>query len=109
VRTALVDLEEATERRRAASANTAQAREALRIAPVRYTAGLAPNVEVTDAQVALTQARSNEVNAAYDYLAALANLNRGLGRYADDTLRRMAVRSGGTSGAGNPGGTGAKP
>jgi outer membrane protein TolC len=99
VRTSLVDLEEATERRRAATANTTQAREALRIAQVRYTAGLAPNVEVTDAQVALTQARSNEVNAAYDYLASLANLNRGLGRYADNTLRRTAtsVRSGGAT------------
>src|SRR3712207_7540239 len=53
-----------------------------------YTAGLAPNVEVTDAEAALTQARANEVNAAYDYVAALANLNRSLGRYASDTLAR---------------------
>lgn len=100
VRSSLVDLEEATERRRAASANTTQAREALRIAQVRYTAGLAPNVEVTDAQVALTQARSNEVNAAYDYLGALANLNRSLGRYADDTLRQVAGRPGAYGGGG---------
>lgn len=90
VRTAMVDLQEATDRRRAAAANTAQAREALRIARVRYSAGLAASVEVTDAQVALTQARSNEVNAGYDYLAALANLNRSLGRYADTSLRSAA-------------------
>ena len=86
VKRALVDLDEARERRRAAVANTAQAREALRISQVRYTAGLAPTVEVTDAEVALTQARTNEVNAAYDHVAALANLNRSLGRYASETL-----------------------
>jgi outer membrane protein TolC len=86
VKRALLDLEDATERRRAAAANTIQAREALRIARVRYTAGLAPNVEVTDAEAALTQARSNEVNAAYDYVAALAALNRALGRYAGEAL-----------------------
>jgi outer membrane protein TolC len=88
VRTALVDLEEARERRRTAAANTSQAREALRIARVRYTAGLSQTVEVTDAEVALTQARTNEVNAAYDFISALANLNRSLGRYAGDSLTR---------------------
>jgi len=89
VRRSLVDLEEATERRRAAAANTSQAREALRIARVRYQAGLAPNVEVTDAEVALTQSRTNEVNAAFDYLTSLANLNRSMGRYAGDTLVQL--------------------
>lgn len=81
VKRALLDLEDAAERRRSAAANTVQAREALRIARVRYNAGLAPVVEVIDAEAALTQARTNEVNAAYDYLAALAFLNRSLGRY----------------------------
>ena len=86
VKTALVDVEDAAERRRTAVANVAQAREALRIAEVRYTAGLAPNVEVTDAQAALTQARANQVNADYDYIAALAALNRSLGAYAGTAL-----------------------
>ena len=86
VKQTLIDMEEARERRVSAAANSRQAREALRIARVRYNAGLAPNVEVTDAEAALTQARSNEVNAGYDYLAALANLNRSLGRYASSTL-----------------------
>jgi outer membrane protein len=90
VRLSLTELLDANERRRSAAANTAQAQEALRIARVRYSAGLAPNVEVIDAQVALTQARANEVNAGYDYLASLANLNRSLGRYAGDTLAKLA-------------------
>jgi len=82
VRRAHLGLEDAAGRRRSAAANTALGREALRVARVRYEAGLAPSVEVTDAQVAYTQARANEVNAAYDYLSALAALNRALGRYA---------------------------
>lgn len=81
VRTALISLREARERRGAAAATTGEAREALRIARVRYDAGVAPGVEVTDAEVALTRARTNEVNAGYDYLDALAALNRALGRY----------------------------
>lgn len=86
VRRALADLEDATERRRSAQANTAQAREALRVARVRYQAGLGTVVETTDAEAALTQARANEVNAGYDYVNALAALNRSLGRYASETL-----------------------
>ncbi len=82
VRRTWTDLLEAVERRKAAAANTVQAREALRIARVRYEAGIAQNVEVTDAQVALTQSRTNEVNTAYDYVNSVANLNRSLGRYA---------------------------
>lgn len=89
VKQAQIDLEEAAQRRRAASANTAQAREALRVARVRYNAGLAPNVEVTDAEAALTLARSNEVNASYDSLSALASLNRALGRYAVEALAQI--------------------
>jgi len=91
VTSALITLEEATARRTAAAANTAQAREALRIARVRYSAGLAQAVEVTDAQVALTQARTNEVNAGFDYLSALAELNRGIGRYAGDTVATVTT------------------
>ncbi|MGV3724284.1 MAG: TolC family protein, partial [Actinomycetota bacterium] len=89
VKTALIDVENAADRRRTAEANVEQAREALRIARVRYTAGLAPNVEVTDAEAALTQARANGVNAAYDYISALAALNRSLGAYAGETVAAL--------------------
>ncbi len=89
VRRALLDLQDAVDRRRSAAANIAEATEALRIARVRYAAGLAPNVEVIDAESALTTARANAVNAAYDYLSALAGLNRSLGRYAGETLVRL--------------------
>jgi outer membrane protein TolC len=89
VRRSLADLEEAIDRRRAAEANVDEAREAQRIARVRYEAGLAPPLEVTDAETALVVARANAVNAAYDQLIALATLNRSLGAYAGDALNRL--------------------
>jgi len=90
VRTALLNLREAEERRQTTAANVEQAREALRISQVRYNAGVATNVEVTDAQVALTEAQTNQVNADYDYLDAQAALTRALGRYAPPTAGRAA-------------------
>jgi outer membrane protein TolC len=89
VKDSLTDLEEARERRRSTAANVTQAREALRIANVRYEAGLATSVEVTDALLALNQARTNKVNADNDFLAALADLNRSLGRYASAAIAAL--------------------
>lgn len=86
VKQSLIDLEAARERRGASASNAEQAREALRIARVRYMAGLASGLEVIDAEAALVQARANEVNADHDYLASLAALNRSLGRYAGSEL-----------------------
>ncbi len=85
VRTALLNLQEAQDRRQTTAANVQQAQEALRISQVRYRAGVATNVEVTDAQVALTEAQTNQVNAEYDFLNAQAALARALGRYAPPT------------------------
>jgi outer membrane protein TolC len=82
VRTALATLRQAQLNRQTTAANVQQAQEALRIAQVRYRAGVSTSVEVTDAQVALTQAQTNQVNAEYDYLDAQTALARALGRYA---------------------------
>jgi outer membrane protein len=82
VRTALLNLREAEARRGTTASNVNQAREALRIANVRYQAGVSTIVEVTDAQVALTQAQTNQVNADYDYVVAQAAVERALGQYA---------------------------
>jgi outer membrane protein TolC len=60
-----------------------QAEEALRIARVRFQAGMATGVEVTDAEVALTQAKTNQVNAEYDYLLAQAKLEKAIGKLLD--------------------------
>lgn len=56
-----------------------QAVEGLRIAQLRYENGVGTQVEVLDAQVALTAARTNNVNAQYDYQVALARLWNAMG------------------------------
>lgn len=58
----------------------AQATRAYHLADVRYTNGIASSLEVSDARLALQQARVNEAQSTRDYLAALAGLERALGR-----------------------------
>ncbi|MDD5129465.1 MAG: TolC family protein [Candidatus Omnitrophica bacterium] len=60
--------------------NVAQAREALRIAQVSYANGVAINLDVLDAQTSLAQIQKNLVSGIYDYLMALAYLERSMGK-----------------------------
>lgn len=76
VSTAALVLEEAAKRTTSTAESVALAEEALRLANVRYEAGIAVLVEVTNAESQLTQARFNLVNAQYDYAIALAELQR---------------------------------
>ena len=76
VSTAALVLEEAAKRTQSTAQNVTLAEEALRLANVRYEAGIAVLVEVTNAESQLTQARFFEVNALYDYAIALAELQR---------------------------------
>lgn len=76
VRNAILSLEEAARRTKTTAAAVSLAEEALRLANVRYEAGIAVLVEVTNAESQLTQARFNYVNAQYDYAAAMAALQR---------------------------------
>jgi outer membrane protein len=76
VSTAAMVLEEAAKRTKTTAENVTLAEEALRLANVRYEAGIAVLVEVTNAESQLTTARFNQVNALYDYAIALAELQR---------------------------------
>ena len=76
VSTAALVLEEAAKRTKTTADNVTLAEEALRLANVRYEAGIAVLVEVTNAESQLTQPRFNQVNAQYDYAIALAELER---------------------------------
>lgn len=76
VRTAAENVMESSRRVQTAEANVALAQEALRLAKVRYQEGVSTEVEVTDAESALTQALTNAVNARYDFLTAQAQLQR---------------------------------
>lgn len=62
-----------------------QANEALRLANVRYGAGTATQLDVLTSQVALTDARLNQLIAFYNYNVALARIRTALGE-ADPLL-----------------------
>lgn len=79
VQQSIVAVRDANERAQSAAQSVTQAREAFRLANVRYKAGVGTQLDVNDAQTALTQAETNLVNARYDYLGALARLDRAVG------------------------------
>lgn len=58
----------------------AEAEEAFRLASLRYARGLGTQLEVSDAQLALLTARTNEARATFDLYLANAGLARALGR-----------------------------
>jgi outer membrane protein TolC len=88
VRQAYLGLLEAQERVDVANAALTQAQEQYRLAQVRFREGVtaipggSPLLEVSDAQQALTQAQTNQVNARYDLENARARLDAAIGRYA---------------------------
>jgi outer membrane protein TolC len=53
-----------------------EAEESLRLAEARFRAGTGTQLDVLSAQTALTDARSNEIQALYDYNVAIATLER---------------------------------
>jgi outer membrane protein len=79
VQQAIIAVKDAYEREQALAQIVTQAREALRLANVRFRAGVGTQLDVNDAQTALTQAETNDVNAQFDYLNALARLTRAVG------------------------------
>ncbi|HEX8673669.1 MAG TPA: TolC family protein, partial [Longimicrobium sp.] len=54
--------------------------EAFRLATLRYARGLGTQLEVSDAQLALLTARTNEARAAHQLYLAAAGVARALGR-----------------------------
>lgn len=75
-----LNLGEAEERIGAAGKAVESAEENYQLARGRFDAGVANIIELTDAQLALTQAQSTEAQALSDYRIAIANLERALGR-----------------------------
>jgi outer membrane protein TolC len=88
VQQAYVALVQARSRVAVTNVELAQAREAFRLARVRYSAGVSqttgvsPQLELSNAQTSLAQAQRDQVNALYDYNTARAQLDRAVGRYA---------------------------
>jgi len=80
VRQADSSLIEAWELVQASSKTVEQAKEALRLANVRYAAGTATQLDVLTSQVALTDARLNQLQAYYGYNVALAAMRQAIGQ-----------------------------
>ncbi len=60
-------------------ATVAQARRALELAELRFRTGLSTQLEVSNARLLLEQARVNEAQSLYNYVNALARLERASG------------------------------
>jgi outer membrane protein TolC len=71
---------ETDERILAAQAAVASAQENFRLVQGRFDAGVGTILDLTDAQLALTQAQNTEAQALADFRIALARLDRALGR-----------------------------
>ena len=88
VQQAYITLVQARSRVAVANVGLAQAREAFRLARVRYNAGVSqqagvsPQLELSNAQTTLATAQSNQINALYDYNAARAQIDRAAGRFS---------------------------
>lgn len=80
VEQAEIFVEETQERILAAQTLVASAQENFRLAQGRFDAGVGTILELTDAQLALTQAQNTESQALADYRISLARLDRAVGR-----------------------------
>lgn len=82
VKNAVATLEEAAKRLQVQATTAQSAERSYAIARLRRTQGVGSALELTDAELALSQAKSNYLQAVYDYLVAKINLERSLGRTA---------------------------
>jgi len=79
VQQAILKLREARESLLSQEKNVEQAQESLRIAELNYSEGLATTLDVSSSQAALSQAKTNYTQALYDYVIALAQLDKAMG------------------------------
>ena len=79
VRQSVLLLQEARESLISQEKNVEQAQESLRIAELNFAEGLVTMLDINQTQAALTQAKSNYSQALYDYVLALAELDRAMG------------------------------
>ena len=78
VRQSFLTLRQAEESIRVSEQTSVQARENLDIAEGRYAAGVGNIIELTDAQVLLTSAQANNIQALATYKTAVAQLERAI-------------------------------
>lgn len=76
VRQAYLSVQEAYKRIDTTKTAVAKAEEDVNISQVKYNAGAGTNIEVMDAQLALTQAKTNYIQALYDFNVSKAKLDK---------------------------------
>jgi outer membrane protein TolC len=79
VRQAYLNMQSAEARIQTAARALDSAREALRVANLRYQEGVGTPVELSDANTQFVAARTAVVDAIYAYRIAVANLQRAIG------------------------------
>ncbi len=79
VESSLLNLNQARETLLSQEKNIEQALEGVRVADLNYSEGLATILDVSAAQIALTEARTNRLRAVYEYELALAMLDKATG------------------------------
>lgn len=79
VKQAFLSLNEAEERIANAELTSRQATENLDIANGRYSAGVGNPIEVTDAEVSLSNAKTEYIAALYDYRVGRASIEKAIG------------------------------
>lgn len=79
VHQAYLSLKEAEKRIQTSQLVVAEANENVRLVQLRYQAGMETNLNVIDAQLALTQAKTNYINSLYDYNVSLSKLQKAVG------------------------------
>jgi outer membrane protein TolC len=82
VKNAVSTLEEATKRLQVQVTTVQSAERSYNITRLRRAQGIGSALELTDAELALTQSKGNYLQAVYDYLVAKINLEKSLGRTA---------------------------
>ncbi|HWR07368.1 TolC family protein [Sporomusa sp.] len=83
VRQSYLNMKEAEKRLKTTDVAVNKANEDLYIAQETYKAGVGTNLDVIDAQLALTQAKTNHVQALYDYNVNKASLDKAIGLQAE--------------------------
>jgi outer membrane protein TolC len=79
VRQAVLMLKEAKETLLSQEKNTEQAQESLRITQLNFSEGMATTLDVISAEAAYNQAQVNYSQALYNYVVAVADLDRAMG------------------------------
>jgi outer membrane protein TolC len=85
VEEAIGSIEEAKKRLQWGQKTIDLAEEGLRVANLRFKNGIGTQLEILSAQQALTQAKTNYVQAIYDYQVSLAKYDKAVGFDLPDT------------------------